>query len=159
MNWGFIALGFGLGTFKFLFAHWTVHFSAMASDSSFTLFELFTSVTAGAWFSMAIFYFTSGIFMRRAHAKKLNAIMEAEKKGIEYKRKKSFTKMNKTIIWIKRNIGIYGVTLLAPLFLSVPIGSVVCAKFYGNRKRTFVLMMFFTSMYSTLMCLWIFATL
>ena len=97
--------------------------------------------------------------MRRAQLKRMNAILEAKKKGVEYKPKKKFTKMNKLIVWIKRNIGIYGVTLLAPLFLSIPIGSIICAKFYGKRKRTFILMMFFTAMYSALMCLWIFATL
>lgn len=159
MNWGMWSLGFGLGTFKFLFAHWTVFLSAKHSGADFTLFEIFVSVTAGAWFSMSIFYFFSGMLMRRAQLKRMNAMIKAKESGKEIKLKKSFTRMNKTIVWIKRNIGIYGVTFLAPLFLSVPIGSIICAKFYGKRKRTFILMLFFTSIYSTLMCLWIFATL
>jgi hypothetical protein len=159
MNWGLWSLGFGLGTFKFLFAHWTVHLSARAAGSDFTLFEIFISVTLGAWVSMSTFYFLSGVLMRRAQVKRMNAIIASKAKGKPVKTKKNFTRMNKAIVWIKRNIGIYGVTLLAPLFLSIPIGSIVCAKFYGRRKRTFLLMLFFTAMYSTLMCLWMFATL
>lgn len=156
MSWGWILTGFGLGTFKFLFAHWGVYGAAISSSYEIGFWEIFLSCTAGAWFSMTIFFFSSGILMRKAKLKRLNAIIEAEKNGKPFKKKKVFTRMNKTIVWIKRNIGIYGVTFLSPLFLSIPIGSIVCAKFYGSRRRTFPLMMIFTATYSLLMCLWIF---
>ncbi|MCB9224875.1 MAG: hypothetical protein R2780_15340 [Crocinitomicaceae bacterium] len=156
MHWGLWSLGFGLGTFKFLFAHWTVYLSAVHSDSAYSLIEIFASVTLGAWFSMSIFYFASELLMKRAKAKRLKAIKDAHEKGIELTPKRKFTRMNRTIIWIKHHIGIYGVTFLAPLFLSVPIGSIICAKFYGSKKRTFPLMLIFTASYSAIMCLWIF---
>lgn len=156
MNWALWSMGFGLGTFKFLFGHWAV-FGAFGADDISALLQIYISVTAGAWFSMSIFFFSSGILMRRAKTKTLNAIIAAEKKGVEHKPKKVFTRLNKNIVWIKRNIGIYGVTFLAPLFLSVPLGSIVCAKFYGERRRTFPLMLVFTATYSALMCLWIYA--
>lgn len=156
INWGLWSMGFALGTFKFLFGHWAV-FGAYGADDFDTLIQIYIAVTSGAWLSMSIFFFSSGILMRKAKTKRLNAIIEAEKNGVEYKQKKVFTRMNKTIVWIKQNIGIYGVTLLAPLFLSVPIGSIVCAKFYGKRRRTFPLMLIFTASYSALMCFWIYS--
>ena len=43
------------------------------------------------------------------------------------------------VVKLKRSVGIYGITFLAPLFLSVPIGSIISAKFYGKKKITFLL--------------------
>ena len=54
-----------------------------------------------------------------------------------------FTKKNKLIIKIKRsNNGFILICVLAPLFLSIPIGTIVVAKFYGNRPRAYVLVCF-----------------
>ena len=156
MNWGLISLGFGMGTFKFLFSHW-IAYSAGSADIT-TIIQIFISTTAGAWFSMSIFYFLSGYLMKRATDKRKEAERIAKEKGIPIKKKKNFTRMNKFIVWIKMNVGIFGVTFLAPLFLSIPIGSIICAKFFGDQKKTFPLMLMNTSIYSALMCLWIYAT-
>lgn len=66
---------------------------------------------------------------------------EAEEAGIAYKSKKKFTKLNKGIVYIKRFMGVYGITLIGPLFLSVPIGAIIAAKFYGKRKETLPLLL------------------
>ena len=50
--------------------------------------------------------------------------------------------MNKLIVKIKRTLGIYGVCLFAPLFFSIPGGTIISAKFYGKDKRTFLLILF-----------------
>ena len=57
------------------------------------------------------------------------------------KAKKKFTRFNKFIVKLKRRFGIYGIAFYAPLFLSVPLGSIVTAKFYGKEKRTFPLIL------------------
>jgi hypothetical protein len=158
MNWGLMSLGFGLGTFKFMFAHWMA-FGALGSNSIESIFEIFIAVTAGAWVSMGVFFFLSGFLMQRAMKKRAKLYVESLVSGKPVKNKKTFSKFNKAIVWIKRNIGIYGITFLAPLFLSIPVGSIVCAKFYGKKKQTFPLMMLFSSIYSFLMCLWMYSTL
>jgi len=89
--------------------------------------------------------------MRRIAKKKDEKRRHALALGYNYKPKKIFTLGNKLIVWVKRSIGIYGVTFLAPLFLSIPIGSIVCAKFYGHKKMTFPLMVFYTLVYGLLM--------
>ena len=144
-----------MGTFKFLFAHWATY-GTFGEPELASVIEILFSVTAGAWLSMSIFYWTSGLLMKRAAVKRKNAILKAKEEGKELPRKKVFTKMNIFIVWIKRKIGIYGVTLLAPLFLSIPLGSIICAKFYGHKKRTFPLMLIFSGSYSFIMCLWIY---
>ena len=156
LHQGLFFTGFGLGTFKFLFAHWLTLGAAAGIDYEPKIYEIFISTTLGAWVSMSVFYWSSGWLMRRTAAKRKAKIQAAIASGIPVERKRVFTRVNVFIVWVKRSIGIYGVAFLAPLFLSIPIGSIVCAKFYGHRKRTFPIMILFTGIYSFLMCLWIY---
>ena len=149
MNVGLMITGFWIGTIKFLFAHWAIY---GISQGKAHYYEIFISATAGAWASMAFFYFSSGLLMRRAAQKRHEQRVAALNSGGKIRPKKSFTRMNKFLVRIKRSVGIYGVTIVAPLFLSIPIGSIVCAKFFGTEKKTFPLMMLFTGSYSVLMC-------
>jgi len=152
MNTSLFLAGFGFGTFKFLFAHWMTFGAAASIGYQPHYYEIFISVTAGAWVSGAIFYFASELIMKAATKKRHEKHLTAKAAGIALPHKKRFTHMNKAVVKLKRSIGIYGLTLIAPLFLSVPFGSVVCAKFFGHEKKTFPLMMFFMASYSALMC-------
>ena len=38
---------------------------------------------------------------------------------------------------MKRSVGIIGIAFWAPFFLSIPLGSIITAKFYGDNKNTF----------------------
>lgn len=136
MKWGLYATFFGLSTIKFMFTP----FGGLAAH--FTFIETYLSCVSGAIFSATIFYFSSEYFMKRAHMKRKLAVDMALKTGIPLKPKKKFTRMNKLIVRIKRRFGIIGVSMYAPFFLSVPIGSIVAAKFYGKDKRTFPLIVF-----------------
>ena len=40
---------------------------------------------------------------------------------------------------MKRSIGIIGITFWAPFFLSIPLGSIIAAKFYGHKKQAYPL--------------------
>lgn len=155
MHSGLFFTGFWLGTFKFMFAHWLTFAAAKTASYDITFFELFIAVQTGATVSMSLFYFSSGAIMRYTAKRRFEKEALAIKLGKPYTPRKKFTRTNKAIIWVKRKIGIYGVTFVAPLFMSIPIGSVVCAKFYGTRRRTFPLMLAFSTGYSFLMCLWI----
>lgn len=156
MNYTILISGFWLGTFKFLFAHWIAYGIASKIDDQPHYIEIFIAVTAGAWISMGVFYFMSELLMKAAAKKRHEKYQAAKAAGIELPHKKRFTRMNKAVVKMKRSIGIYGITLIAPLLLSIPIGSIVCAKFYGHEKKTFPLMMLFTASYSLLMCFFIY---
>lgn len=133
MNFGLYITFFLLSTVKFLFAP----FGGPAARLNFI--ETYISCVSGAIFSAAVFYYTSEYFMKRARDKRRREMEEARAKGIELKPKKKFTRINKFVVRIKRRFGIYGISLFAPLFLSVPIGSIITAKFYGGEKKTFML--------------------
>ncbi|HLP55703.1 MAG TPA: hypothetical protein VK151_11765 [Fluviicola sp.] len=133
MDWHLYITFFGLSTIKFLFTP----FGGPAAGLSFI--ETYVSCVSGGLFSAVIFYFSSEFFMIRAHKKRVELLRISIETGVPLKPKKKFTRMNKFIVLIKRRLGIVGVAMYAPLFLSVPIGSIIAAKFYGKEKRTFPL--------------------
>jgi hypothetical protein len=133
MHWHLYLTFFGFSTIKFLFTP----FGGPAAELSFI--ETYVSCVSGALFSAAIFYFSSEFFMIRAHKKRKELVRISIETGIPLKPKRKFTRMNKFIVRIKRRLGIVGIAMYAPLFLSVPIGSIIAAKFYGKEKRTFPL--------------------
>jgi hypothetical protein len=124
--------------------------AAALYDVQPTFLNLFFPTYIGAVLSMALFYFASDYFMDRAALKREVALKKAITSGVLVNKKK-FTKLNKAMVWLKIKVGIYGITCIAPIFLSIPIGSIVCAKFYGNKKKTFPLMLVFTAAYAALM--------
>jgi hypothetical protein len=138
MKWGTYVTFFGLSMIKFMFTP----FAGPTPAAGLTFAETYISCVSGAILSAAIFYFSSGFFMRRAQEKRAKALKAALALGVPVKPKRKFTRMNKLIVRIKRRFGIIGVSMYAPFFLSVPIGSIVAAKFYGKEKRTFPLIIF-----------------
>ena len=124
---------FFLSTVKFMFAP----LGGPAADLAFL--ETYLVCLSGALFSTTIFYFMSEFFMLRTHQKRIAKYNKAIDRGEKPKLKKNFTKVNKAIVKLKIKIGVYGVALFAPLFLSVPVGTIITAKFFGKEKKTFPL--------------------
>ena len=145
------SLGFVLGTFKFLFSHWTVHVASIKPGIEMSFLDLFIPTTTGAILTMIVFYYSSNALMRRAAIRRAKKYAIALATGKAYVPKKKFTYINKKIVRIKQSVSIHGVTIIAPLFLSIPIGSIVCAKFYRHQSKTFPLMLLTVVGYSTLM--------
>jgi hypothetical protein len=122
-----------LSTIKFLFAP----FGGPALKLNF--FETYFSCIIGAIVSSTFFFFLAEYFLKRSFNKKRVAILNAEKNGIILPRKKVFTKMNKSLIKVKHKLGVFGISFLAPLFLSIPVGTIIVAKFYGKYKFSYPL--------------------
>lgn len=133
MNWGILTSVFFLATFKFMFA------GIPGAKVDIPFWQTLLATFAGGLISSAFFYYSAEGFMMLNRKRRLKKLQEALEKGIPLKQKKNFTRMNKFIVLIKRKIGIYGISFWAPLFLSVPIGSIVTAKFYGNKRITYPL--------------------
>ncbi len=124
---GLYGLAFLLGTVKFLFA------ASIVSVSSLTPFEIAITTLAGAFFSFNVFYWSAGYFMRRAKEKKLEAI----KKGT-YNPQRSFSRINRLMVKTKMSkSGFWLICIFAPIFLSIPIGTIIVAKFYHGWKWTY----------------------
>ncbi len=126
-NIGLYGLAFLLGSVKFLFA------ASIVSTTALTPLEIAISTGLGALFSFNIFYWSSGYFMRIAKEKKIRAIHNGT-----YKKKNTFTKLNKWMVKTKKSkSGFWLICLFAPLFLSVPVGSIIVAKFYRQHALTY----------------------
>ena len=104
-----------------------------------TFLETYLACVGGAIFSAAIFYFSADFFLSRARKKRAALIEKSLRTGEKLKVKKTFTRMNKLIVRIKRKLGIIGTCFWVPFFLSIPVGSIVTAKFYGKHGKTFPL--------------------
>lgn len=117
MNWAGITTVFLLATFKFMFAP----FSGLPFDLSY--YETAISAFSGGLFSASIFYFTGNFVLKKIKKTKSNKV---------------FTRTNRFIVKLKQRLGKIGITFWAPFLLSIPIGSLVVAKFYGNEKTTFI---------------------
>lgn len=132
MNWsGYITLA-SVATIKFMF-------SAIPGPAlGLSYFETVVSISIGATFSAAFFFFSGEFFMNRAKSKRLKLRHEAEINGLPFKRKKTFSRTNKVVVKLKLRLGKVGICFWAPFFLSVPIGSIIAAKFYGKYSFTFL---------------------
>ena len=130
---GLYGLAFLLATVKFLFA------ASIVSTTSLTPVEIAISTGLGALFSFNLFYWSSSFFIKRALDKKIRDMRNGT-----YKPKATFTKMNKWLVKLKKSkSGFWLICIFAPLLLSVPIGSIIVAKFYFEKKITYL----FTSGY------------
>lgn len=132
MNWtGYISLA-SLATVKFMF-------SAIPGPAlGLNYVETVISIFVGAVISAAFFFFSAEYFMQRAQKKRINLMHEALKKGETIAQKKVFSRMNKGVVRLKLRFGKIGICFWAPFLLSVPVGSIIVAKFYGKYSFTFL---------------------
>ena len=131
MNFAAYSTGFLMGTVKFMFAAT----SMMAFSVSY--WEVVFATFLGAFVSYNIFFFFSGLLMERARDKKLEKI-----KNGSLKSKKQFSRMNKFIVKMKlSSFGYFVLVIVGPMVLSIPIGSIIIAKFYRRIKFTYWLEM------------------
>ena len=104
-----------------------------------SFFETWADCCAGAIVSSAVFFFSANYFMNRAEKKAEKKKQALIAKGLLVPVKKQFTRMNKFIVRMKRSAGIVGISFWAPFFLSIPLGSIIAAKFFGHSKKTYPL--------------------
>lgn len=125
----YVALA-GLGTFKFMFA------PLYGRGVGMTFWETYLCTFIGATVAAVFFYVLAGFFMARAARKRMKKRLEALYHGYVWVEPRKFTRINKLVVFVKRKIGIYGLALYAPFFLSVPLGTIITAKFFGRNKHT-----------------------
>jgi hypothetical protein len=145
MPWGSYLTVFFLSTFKFLFAPFTGELLQLA------YWETILVCFLGGSASAALFFFSSEFFIIRSIRNRRRRKEDALQMGMVWVDKRRFTRTNKFIVRMKRSFGIYGICFWAPFFLSVPIGSIITAKFYGKEKRSFPLVILGMAINSTIM--------
>lgn len=133
MIWAKYISFFFLSMIKFLFTP----FGGPAAQLSFI--ETYLLCVTGALASATLFFFASGFFIKRAEIKRRIKMEEDLKMGNSCKKGSKFTKTNKLIIRLKQRFGLFGITFFAPLLMSIPVGTIIVAKFYGKERSTFPL--------------------
>jgi len=128
MIWGQYIYVFFLAHVKFLFAA-----SIAEVTTDLTFLEIAITSTTGAISCFNIFYFISmSIYHGRAKSEYIRKMRFKKKKKI-------FKKRNRWIIKLKMSKGgFYILCFLAPVFLSIPIGTFVVVKFFGKVKFTYI---------------------
>ena len=133
MNWSALSSVFFLATFKFMLSPFA------GPHLGLPYYETYFVAFIGGSFSAAIFYFASDYFMELAHKRKIEKERLLLEKGSFIPLKKKFTKTNRFVIRLKMKFGKYGICFFVPFLFSVPIGSIIVAKFYGKLKETYPL--------------------
>ena len=100
--------------------------------------ETVISIFVGAVISAAFFFFSAEYFMQKAQKKRIKLMQEAHKNGETIAQKRVFSRMNKGVVRLKLRFGKIGICFWAPFLLSVPVGSIIVAKFYGKYSFTFL---------------------
>jgi len=67
--------------------------------------------------------------MDRAKARKAKKALEGKEVTI-----RKFTWLNKSLVRVKKKFGMLGIAILTPPFLSIPLGSIVMAKFFKHNR-------------------------
>ncbi len=89
---------------------------------------LITSI--GGCAGVVVFYLTSGGIMEWLEGRARESEIQRGH------RRKCFTRTNKTIVKVKRNQGLNGLAAITPIIISIPIGTIIAAKYFRNDRRT-----------------------
>ncbi|MDB9990117.1 hypothetical protein OAD79_01585 [Flavobacteriales bacterium] len=125
MSWDVYIYVFFLAHVKFLFAA-----SIAEATTDLNFLEILFSSTLGALFCYNVSFLLGRFIFFKNNSFKDIVIFK--------KRKKKFKKRNRIIIRIKNSkLGYLILCSLAPVFLTIPIGTFIVLKFYGHRKWTY----------------------
>lgn len=125
---------FLLSTVKFLFAPGT------AIAAGFSPMETILITSFGGMTGISIFYFFGHWVFQQIEAWRF--------RNMSNKQKRIFTRRNRYIVKFKLSFGLLGLIIVTPAILSIPIGSVVAAKFYYQNRYTYPLLLLSTIVWS-----------
>lgn len=118
---------FLLSSIKLLWAPGT----AIASGLKF--WEAWLVTAAGGMLGVVVFYnFGHLVF---AHIDRLRH-RRYRQMGKAAPVRKSFTRRNRWIVLVKGKFGLIGLAIITPTLLSIPVGSMIAARFFYNKRRT-----------------------
>jgi uncharacterized membrane protein len=96
----------------------------------FGYLETLLITTIGGLVGVLFFYYlSSGIMLLIG---KVNSTMIRKSTP---KKKRVFTWKNKMIVKVKRDYGLIGLAAITPIFLSIPLGTFLAARFFHDQKK------------------------
>ncbi len=124
-----------------------------AAAAGFSFWETLAITTFGGMTGIMFFYYFGYWALNR-----FQKIFVKPSKHDKPRKKKSriFNKRNRWLIKIKQHYGLIGLALLTPCLISIPIGSVVAARFYYHNRLTLPLLLLSTAIWTTCLTYFIF---
>ena len=107
----------------------------LAHELGYSFWETLLVTSVGGCLGTLLFYRLSGWFMHRARLRRIHreiAVMH----GRPRERRRIFTRTNRFIVKVKRGHGMRGLAVITPPLISIPIGSVIAAKYFHHDRRT-----------------------
>jgi hypothetical protein len=101
----------------------------------FTFLQNFLFTSIGGCIGVIVFFRLSSWLMERARLKALRKRAERMASGAA-SAVRIFTKWNRWIIRLKHTSGLRGIAALTPLVLTIPVGSVLAARYFRHDRRT-----------------------
>ena len=112
----------------------------------FTFIQTILTTTIGGLLGVLFFFYISEILLRlfRKAWPYIKTFFIKQKKLVQQpaviikkaksKNKKSFSFKNKVIVLTRRKYGLWGIAILTPILLSIPLGTFLANKYYRNKK-------------------------
>lgn len=117
-----------------------------------TFWETALLTGASGCFGTVVFYLLGTRVVEWFRKRHLRRVAHANAKGVAPRR--IFTRTNRMIVRIKRGWGIKGLAALAPPILSIPITSVLAAKYFRHDRRTLPLLLSSVLIWSFVLSAW-----
>jgi hypothetical protein len=95
---------------------------------------------SGGIIGISFFFKTSSYFIERAIRKRHEALEKGNAKP-----KKVFTRVNRFLVKVKNTMGMYGLAFIILPFLSIPISSIVSAKYFHLKKKKMLFLLYTSS--------------
>ena len=111
---------------KFFFAPLT------SEQLGFSYEQTILLTTVGGWISTTCFYWSASWVSDWALRRRRRRVEQGKRKP-----PRNFTRMNKFIVRVKRSMGLFGIALVTPAIVSIPLGCIIAAKFFHHRLLTY----------------------
>ncbi len=115
---------------KFLFA------PSIALRMEFSFWETIIWTSLGGIIGVTFFYFFASWIIGLIDRFRNRRVERRISQGKPVKQKKVFTPTKRRLIRIKHRFGLWGVAIVTPCIISIPVGATLAAKFYPNKWRT-----------------------
>lgn len=131
----------------------------LAFGYGLTWWQAFVFSVAGGCAGVLVFYFLTPALMKalRVFMVTLRHIFNIKKQRRTKKDIRKFTKKNRFIIHIRGRLGLFGIALLTPVLLSIPLGSILANKYYAANRFTLPILFASVILWSIVLCLFFFS--
>jgi hypothetical protein len=104
----------------------------------YSFMQTMIMIGIGGCTGVLIFFFAGGWIMGRIEGRRKN--------------RRNFTRTNKAIVRLRRGQGLNGLAVMTPVIISIPIGTLIAAKYYRHEKRTLPVLLSAVLLWDVVLC-------